>query len=110
MRVSNPFTESESLITGRSASSSRLLVPHSIRLDAPWRAAPISAGSPRSRRTSAWSDGRRVLPGDAAHLSSPLGGEGLNAAPDGHHEPDHLVAIAVAMQIRLRWPNVPRIR
>ena len=26
------------------------------------------------------------------------------------NEPDHLVAITAAMQIQLRWPNVPRVR
>ena len=65
------------------------------------------------------SDGRRFLLGDAVHLSGALGGEGLNAAPMDHRGSVsamgtmsliNLVAIAVAMQIQLRWPNVPRIR
>ena len=62
------------------------------------------------------SDGRRFLLGDAVQSAWRRRPErGAYGPPwkrecDGHHEPDHLVAITVAMQIQLRWPNVPRIR
>lgn len=73
-RLILPYAEDDLTLPERVTKAAARLFP-----DTPYREVWKSDFRLHRRISSRWRDGRVVLAGDAAHLNSPVGGEGMNA-------------------------------